>query len=67
MDEGKSMTAKEKYIEFAQEHKEVCIYDSPWWLDTVCGGGYWDVVLTEENNRVTGALCFFVKHKFGLE
>lgn len=39
MDEGKSMTAKEKYIEFAQEHKEVCIYDSPWWLDTVCGGG----------------------------
>ena len=33
------MNSKERYIEFCKNNPNICIYDQPWWLDAVCGGG----------------------------
>ena len=33
------MSSKEKYIEFCNNNPDICIFDQPWWLDAVCGGG----------------------------
>lgn len=44
------MTNKEKYIDFYNQHPDICIYSSPWWLDATAGEKNWDVILVEDKN-----------------
>lgn len=46
------MTKKEKYIDFYNQHNDISIFSSPWWLDAVCGKDGWDVIIIEKNDQV---------------
>lgn len=39
------MTNKEQYAAFCEQHPEMPIMMQPWWLDAVCAGKHWDVLL----------------------
>lgn len=40
------MTNKELYIAWAKEQAELPIFFQPWWMDAVCAGKQWDVLLS---------------------
>ncbi len=55
------MTNKEQYIQFCQQHADICIYSQPWWLDAVVGDG-WDVVLVWRDGRIVASFPYAIKH-----
>ena len=61
------MTEKEKYRLFCQTEKELPIFVKDWYLDAICGGGNWGVVLVEKNDRIIATLPFFVKKRMGFK
>lgn len=42
-----TMTNKERYAEWCQKQAGMPIFMQPWWLDAVCAGKEWDVMLIE--------------------
>lgn len=49
------MTNKERYAEFCRLHPEMPVMMQPWWLEAVCAGKEWDVMLfTAEDLNITG-------------
>lgn len=44
------MTAKEQYSAFCQRHPEMPVMYQPWWLDAVCAGKEWDVLLVKKSD-----------------
>lgn len=51
------MTEKENYRKFWSQIQEPALYNSPWWLDTVCGADGWDVIVSE--GSASGFLPYF--------
>lgn len=47
------MTNKERYIEWSAAQEYVPIFMMPWWLDAVCAGKEWDVLLVE-SRKIAG-------------
>lgn len=43
------MTNKELYIQWAKQQDELPVFMQPWWLDAVCAGKQWDVLLYFNN------------------
>jgi len=51
---------KQKYNEFCKEHA-LSLHMQPWWLDTVCRAGQWDVALSFDGaGNINGALPYYV-------
>ena len=49
------MTNKERYIEWSAAQEYMPIFMQPWWMDAVCAGKEWDVLLVEsQESRVEG-------------
>lgn len=46
---------KNDYISFYKKQKNIPIFSSPWWLDSVCGEDSWDVILVKDSNNVIKA------------
>ncbi len=44
------MTNKERYIEWVAAQEYVPIFMQPWWMDAVCAGKTWDVLLCTKDN-----------------
>ncbi|MBR1808350.1 MAG: GNAT family N-acetyltransferase [Paludibacteraceae bacterium] len=44
------MTDKEKYREFCKTRDDMPIFMQAWWMDAVCAGKQWDVMLWEEES-----------------
>lgn len=61
------MTNKEIYANLSNSESTISIYDQPWWLDAVCGGENWDVILYNKNGNIIGALPYYIKQKYGLK
>ena len=62
------MTNKERYIEWAGSQEYVPIFMMPWWLDAVCAGKEWDVLLAEdEQGRIIGAMPFLLRKRAWLK
>ena len=58
------MTRKERYIEWANEQEFMPIYMRPWWLDAVCAGKEWDVILSEDDHgTILGAMPFLLRKR----
>lgn len=58
------MTNKERYIEWAGEQEYIPISMTPWWLDAVCAGKEWDVLLAEdEKGNITGAMPYLLRKR----
>lgn len=58
------MTNKERYIEWASAQEYIPLFMMPWWLDAVCAGKEWDVLLAEdENGEIIGALPYLLRKR----
>ena len=57
------MTNKELYSQFVAEEKNLPIYMQPWWLDAVCAGKQWDVMLVNDNSGQTVAAMPYLLRK----
>ena len=57
------MSNKERYREWAERQEYVPIFMMPWWLDAVCAGKEWDVLIAEdEAGHILGAMPYLL-HK----
>ena len=58
------MTNKERYSEWAAQQEYVPIYLQPWWLEAVCAGKEWDVLLAEdEEGHILGAMPYLLRKR----
>ena len=47
---NENMTAKEQYAEFCQHQPDMPVMMQPWWLEAVCAGKEWDVMVFTRND-----------------
>lgn len=58
------MTNKERYSVWASEQEYVPIFMMPWWMDAVCAGKEWDVLLAEdEHGEIVGAMPYLLRKR----
>ena len=58
------MTNKERYIEWTASLEFVPVFMQPWWMDAVCAGKEWDVLLAEnENGEIQGAMPYLIRRR----
>lgn len=56
------MTNKERYKEWTEQLEYIPVFMTPWWLDAVCAGKEWDVLLAEdENGQIVGAMPYLLR------
>jgi hypothetical protein len=60
------MNNKDRYKEFCSHEPELSIFYQPWWLDSVCIEGSWDVLIFEKNDQILGVYPFYKKKKYGI-
>lgn len=61
------MTNKELYTEWASQQENLPIFMQPWWLDAVCAGKLWDVLLSHDaEGEIRGALPYLLRKKWWL-
>ena len=58
------MGNKEKYRIFCKLEKDIPIFSKDWWLDSVCGENYWDVVLVEKEGEIVASMPYFYIRKY---
>ena len=46
------MTKKELYAEWVRGQEKLPVFFEPWWLDAVCAGREWDVIIVESQKDV---------------
>lgn len=62
------MTNKEQYRQLCEaEGVYIPLFQQYWWLETVCEGKYWDVLLSKGHGQLAGAMPFLYGHKFGMK
>ena len=58
------MTNKERYIEWVEQQEYMPVMLMPWWLDAVCAGKEWDVLLAEdEQGGILGAMPYLLRKR----
>lgn len=58
------MSNKERYIAWVAEQEYVPVTMTPWWLDAVCAGKEWDVLLAEDDNGIIlGAMPYLLRKR----
>ena len=58
------MTNKERYVEWAATQEFLPISMQPWWLDAVCAGKEWNVLLAEdENQNILGMMPYLLRKR----
>ena len=58
------MTNKERYVEWAATQEFLPISMQPWWLDAVCAGKEWNVLLAEdENKNILGMMPYLLRKR----
>lgn len=58
------MTNKERYIEWVGQQEYVPVMITPWWMDAVCAGKEWDVLLAEdEQGNILGAMPYLLRKR----
>lgn len=62
------MTNKDRYRQLCETGDVyIPMFQQYWWMETVCLGKRWDVLLVEENGSVVGAMPFLYGTKLGLK
>ena len=58
------MSNKERYITWVDEQEYIPIFMMPWWMDAVCAGKEWDVLLAEdEKGNIIGAMPYLLRKR----
>ena len=61
------MTTKERYVVWAAEQKDLPIFLQPWWMEAVCAGKEWDVLLAEnDQGEIMGAMPYLIRKRMGM-
>lgn len=59
------MTNKELYTDWAVQQEYLPIFMQPWWLDAVCAGHTWDVLLSlDEQGAIRAAMPYLLRKKW---
>ena len=58
------MTNKERYTEWTAGLEFVPLFLQPWWMDAVCAGKEWDVLIAEnEEGEIQGAMPYLLRKR----
>ena len=58
------MTNKERFIKWTAGLEFVPVFMQPWWMDAVCAGKEWDVLIAEnENGEIQGAMPYLLRKR----
>ena len=58
------MTPKELYREFCQSNDNIPIFMTDWWMDAVCAGKEWDVLLSiDQNGAIQAAIPYLIRKR----
>lgn len=61
------MTNKERYAEWVGRQEYVPLMMQPWWMDAVCAGKQWDVLLAEDaGGQILAAMPYLLCKRLGL-
>ena len=61
------MTNKERYTEWAAVQEYLPLTMQPWWMEAVCAGKEWDVLLAEnEQGEIMGAMPYLIRKRMGM-
>ena len=55
------MTNKEKYVDWVKTQEHLPVFMQPWWMEAVCAGKEWDVILVGDNDIVAAMPYLFRK------
>ena len=58
------MTTKEQYVEWLKLQNNLPVFVQPWWLDAVCAGKAWDVIVVERDNQIVAAMPYLLCKKW---
>ncbi len=59
------MTLKEEYIAWCETQNDLPLFMQPWWLDGVCAGKQWDVLLSRDaEGVVVAAMPYLIRKRF---
>ena len=59
-----AMTNKDKYREFCLQSDTLPIFMQSWWLDAVCAGKEWDVLLSyDEQGSIQAAMPYLLRKR----
>jgi hypothetical protein len=59
-----SMTNKERYRAFCQNNPSLPIFMMDWWMDAVCAGKQWDVLLSlDQDGEIQAALPYLLRKR----
>lgn len=62
------MTNKERYCDWAPQQENLSIFMQPWWLDAVCAGHTWDVLLSlDEQGAIRAAMPYMLCKKWWMQ
>ena len=67
------MTNKEKYADWVQTQTHLPVFMQPWWLDAVCAGKEWDVIIIEDSiqtadsTQIVAAMPYLFRKKWWLK
>lgn len=57
------MTNKETYQQFCTVADDLPVFAQDWYLDAVCEGGNWEVIVIEKGGEIAATLPYFLKRK----
>ena len=59
--EKTALSARQQLENLCQRHPSVSLFLNPFWLDTVCVNGTWDVCLSYDNGgEIDGVLVYYM-------
>jgi hypothetical protein len=61
------LSNKEKYKLFCEEHPEIPLFMQYWWMEAASVGKEWDVLLYEENNRISASFVYLMVTKLNFK
>lgn len=62
--ETQAPSNKELYAEWVQNQPDLPIFLQPWWLDAVCAGKQWDVLLVWDSHHIVAVMPYLIRYKF---
>lgn len=62
------MSRKEEYSQWAEQQEKLPIFMQPWWMDAVCAGKDWDVLLSKNaRGEIMAAMPYLYREKWGFK
>lgn len=59
-----NMTNKELYNEFCLKNSDLPLFMNDWWMDAVCAGKHWDVLLSfDESGKIQAVLPYLLRKR----